>query len=494
MPKFSISSLLTITTVIAFGIAIGVAYRQKQSMVQQRDELRSLSSRLQVVNEDQLTSAEMPRVADDFHSWNVHVPDGQAYELRLGIGEVSEYGIPPVAGSVPISAGQHRVTLYTGDSRGEEFQYVVYLDGEQVIEKSMGSEWMPNGWSSSSGMSWPREPVLPPVPLHLTARSYTPQRDFGNDYFNGQSDNWVSRLGFRLWIDQPDRSYEPASPFIGFTNDSKYYGIGLRDGLRYGIMSRGSYEWTFTRPSLDATEPVLRIAAEFFAGDDTILSSQTPSFQSWQLRNEAIGEDSLNWQPDPAQTVYSAFLHAICNGLDMPPPVVEMQWDTGRSDEVGLRLAETPANDRITRWRLRVLDGTKFLWRELQLGDRKIDADQVRDQNASAAAGEVVSLDIERSAEHNVRIQWRAAETLPLQIVQRKQDRYAGLELYRGLPMTAGIEIPAALNPTLAVKLVTEDPNAPAREFPEGPVFDEVQVDLEAAGPDWIWLKVKSKE
>ncbi len=52
-------------------------------------------------------------------------------------------GGPPSTQSVPVSAGQHRVTLYSGDSPDEQFRFVVYLDGQVVIEKTMGRNWMP---------------------------------------------------------------------------------------------------------------------------------------------------------------------------------------------------------------------------------------------------------------------------------------------------------------------------------------------------------------
>ncbi len=492
--RFSLRNLLTLTALIAVGTAVSLAFRKNRSMLQQRDELLSLSSRLQVDNEDELASSEMPRVADDFHSWNVHVPNGQDYELRLGMGAVSENGIPPIVGGVRIPAGRHRVTLHTGDSPSEEFRYVVYVDGKQAFEKKMGSAWIPGGWSSASGMGWPREPNLSPAPLQLSAKSYKSKLDFGKgNYFNGQSDDYVTRKGYRLWIDQSDRTYQPASPFMGFGHNPKYQGIGLRDGLRYKSSNRPPYEWTFTRPNLNTNDPVLRIAAEFFASDGTILSSQTQSFQSWQLCNDARGENALNWQADPAQSVYSAFLQAKLQSGDAPQPVVEMKWEAGSRDEVGLRIADTPANDRVSQWRLRILDGTKHLWRELQIGDRRIDADKAMDKAATKPSDGSVRLDLGNSATEDTRLQWQTNETLPLQILERRQKRYAGMGLYKGLPLTLGIQIPVALKPTLTVNVVKEAPNAPGNAFPGGAVFDEIQIDLEA-GHDWIWLQAKSKE
>lgn len=494
IPKFSILNLMTFTALIAMGTAVGLAYQLNRSMVQQRDALQSLSSRLQVNNDAELASSELPRVADDFYSWNVHVPSGQDYEVRLGMGAVFENGIPPIASRVRIPAGRHRVTLHTADSPSEEFRYVVYVDGQQAIEKAMGSDWIPGGWSSSSGLSWPRDPTLTPAPLHLFARSYTPKRNFGKrHYFNGQSDGYVTRKGYRLWIDQVDRTYQLASPFMGFANDAQYQGIGLRDGLRYKPNSRPPYEWTFTRPSLDTNDPVLRISAEFFAIDETILSSQTQSFQSWQLRNDARGENALSWQADSAQSVYSAFLQAKHKSGGAPQPVVEMRWEAGRPDEVGLRIADTPANDGVSRWRLRILDGTKHLWRELQIGERTVNADQAIGKDVTKQSSATFALDLGNREAADIRLQWQTDETLPLQISERRQKRYAGMGLYRGLPLTLGIQIPAAMKPILTVKVASESPNAPGNAFPGGAVFDEIQLELEAGEHDWIWLQTKSK-
>lgn len=240
-------------------------------------------------------------------------------------------------------------------------------------------------------------------------------------------------LSYRLWIDQPDRIWTPASPFIGFPGDPPYQGVGLRDGLRYKSSSRPPYHWTFTRPKLNTNDPVLRIAAEFFAEDGTILSSQTQSFQSWQLRNDARGENALGWQADPARSAYTAFLQAKLKSDDAPQPIVEMKWEASRPDEAGLRIADTPANDRVRQWRLRILDGTKHLWRELQIGDRVIKADKVIDDSGAKPSDAAVTLDLGDSTKADTRLRWQTDETLPVQVLERKQKRYAGMGLYKGL-------------------------------------------------------------
>lgn len=485
--RFSLGHLLTFTALMAVGIAVGLAYLKNRSLTKQLDELNSLSSRLIVTNEKELALAAMPSVADDFQSWQVHVPEGRDYELRLGIGAVSERDIPPIVGSVRIPAGQHRVTLYKGATTSEKFRYDVYVDGVAVIEKTMGSDWIPGGWSSASSVSWPRGPSLSSAPLQLTAQGYEPKTEFGSgNYFNRQSDNYVTRLGFRLWIDQADLTYEAGSPFIGFPEDPQVYaGIGLRDGLRYRMTS-SPYEWTFIRPKFATTDSAFRIEAEFFADDGTSLTSQSQSFQAWQIRNAATGTETLRWQDVPSQTTQSAFLHAVSKTGEGLQPVIELKWDAGKPDEVGIRLAETPANDQISRWRLRILDGSHHLWRQLKIGDHpSISPNDVSN-------GGKVELGNEVSA--NFHLRWQTDETLPLQIVERNDKRYFGMGLFRGLPLRLGIQIPASLKPSLTVDVAAQHPSLPETAFPKGSVFNEIDIEFAATEQDWIWLSAEEKK
>lgn len=507
--RFSLRHLLTLTALIALGIAVGLAYRSNRSLTQQRDQLLSLSRRLPVDSEEKLVSAQMPAVADDFDSWRVRVPEGQAYELRLGIGAFSEKGVPPIVGSVPIPAGQHRVTLYAGDSSSDEFRYAVYLDGALVMEKTMGKEWMPHGWSSASGISWPTSSKDSSPPLQLAGRSYKPRQDFeSRHHFNGQSDDYVTRPGYRFWIDRPDRTYQPTSPFMGFAGEPQHLGVGLRDGIRYrasplpyqSAFTR-PYLWAFTRPQLATTLPVLLVEAEFVTTDGTILSSQSQALTSWQLRNAASGPDPLRWQEEPERTTRTAFLHAISKSGDGLQPVVEMQWDVSRPDAVGIRLADTPANNPISRWRLRILDGSHHLWRELQVDDRPwitpaeaLAASGVGDESAHKPSKETVELDLGGVAASEIQLQCQTDETLPLQVVERKDNRYTDRQLYQGLPVRVGIAILAASHPKVAVDIFDQQPNVLGTPLPGGPVFHAIRIEMEAIERNWIWLSAKLKE
>lgn len=495
--KISLRHLLYLTAWIAIGVAVGMAYRQHSNLTKKRSELLSVSKRLQIFNEDELVSAPMPNIADGFFSWRVHVPSGRDYELRLGIGEISEKGIPPIVGNVQLSPGQHRITLCKENSVSEKYRYVVYVDGVQAIEKVMGSEWLPSGFSSSRGVNWPSGLQASPAPLQLSAQSYEPRLEFGpQGYFNIQSDDQLTRLGYRLWIDQLDQEYPPASPFLGFPGDPQYLGIGLRDGFRFRV-SKSGFAWDFMRSSFATTDPVLQVEAEFFTEEGKKFSSQ--SLESWQVRNAVTGSEALRWKEDPAQTVYSAFLHAKSSSSGDLQPVVEMRWDATKLDAIGFRLADTPANAQIIQWRLRILDGTHHLWREFQAGDgaRVTPAEAITqsdklEEGSKKPASRIAALNLGNQSKPNVELHWKTDEKLPLQIVERRGNRYSGLELYQGLPLSFGMQIPKALNPGLAIEVVDQHPSVADADFPGGPVFHAIRIDVQATTHDWIWLSATS--
>ncbi len=374
-PKFSLGNLLIVTALIAVGIAVGMAYRKNRDLAHQIEQLKAISVSTQFVNSDKLVATSMANIAPNFQSWQVNVPEGSDYLLQFGIGTVSTNAVPPVADTVKLTSGQHRVTLYTGVNSDEQNRFLLYLDGKQVIEKTMGKDWLPFGWASAGSLSWIRHSLSSAEPIQLDSRYYEPKYDFGPEYyFNGHTDEYVSRPGFRLWIDQPNRTYPPASPFMGFPNDPQYMGIGMRDGLRLHSSTTVPYQWSFTRPSLASSSSLFAIETEFFADDGTSLTRKSQSFAAWQIRNAAEGTDVLQWKDDAQQTTQSAFLHAnfyptVGTNNNELRPVLEFKWDLTKPDEVGMRLADTPANNRINRWRIRIAQGSQHLWRELRMGN-----------------------------------------------------------------------------------------------------------------------------
>ena len=61
-----------------------VAYRNHETLNQTRAALLSLSSRLDVIDEDELAYVALPGVANDFETWEVHVLPRTGVRVAIG--------------------------------------------------------------------------------------------------------------------------------------------------------------------------------------------------------------------------------------------------------------------------------------------------------------------------------------------------------------------------------------------------------------------------
>lgn len=486
--------MLALTAIIAVWLAAMLAFRANARLTQKRTDLLALSSRLHVVDRARLESVAYPPVAKDVRTWEVHVPDGKSFELRFGVATVSQAGMPEPYERIPIGPGRHRITLRTADHPDDEYRFTVFVDGQSVIDETMGRQWMPDGWAQASGLNPPADMPGEAAPmLHLAGESYTPRTNYeSNTYFNGQSDDWVSHPGYRLWIDQAEQTYPPASPFIGFANQPTYQGIGLRDGLRYRAARSKQYEWTFPRPASQASQPVLTIAPEFFVGEQMVLSDQTKEFAWWHLRNESQGKDGLAWQRDPTSTTYSAFLHADVESADATEPVVELRWDASRPHGIGIRLPKIPANEDLTKWRLRITGGTSHLWRLLDVGEQQLDVRTSFSNTAPELSSDPLPLQLDSQSDDPYSIRWRTDVALPLQMLERSKNNanaYRGMSLFQGMPVAFEAEMVAPLQPQVKIVRAQKRSDNPSVSIPGGPVIEELQIELDATTGDFIWLR-----
>ncbi|MEM8734600.1 MAG: hypothetical protein AAGG44_10285 [Planctomycetota bacterium] len=478
-PRASLLSLLTLTALMALAFAIGLAVRKQHALKTQREGLLAVSRQLIVEDEDRLAASSLVATASDFSSWQVYVPEGREYEVYLGVGDVGFEKVPPIQDTFSISAGMHRITFRSRDRTKYDFQYDVYLDGEKRIERVMGKEWMPNGWSSASGIGWPEMEDRPEAPMQLAARSYQPKHDFGRDrYFHGQGDSSVTRLGYRLWIDEKNQSYPEASPFLV----SLFEG-GLSDGLRYKLANQ-QWEWQFFRPSLEGSSPVIQVSPEFVLADGKVISNPSQDYGGWVI-DQSRREDAPDLTNENFLYLVGSKLGAYVAAENSP--VIEMKWDVDKPDAVGIRLAEVPENERIERWTLRIQGGSEHLWRKLVFADTAIDT--VGDK---LAAGDM-QLDLSSGSNESAMLWWHATETLPLQIVSDENEAYSNLGLYDGLAVMQGLEVPVDNNFRVTATIATEIPGEVGVAFPGGAIMEEIQIEIDGTTRDWIWLYAKAR-
>lgn len=239
---------LQLTALIAVGISVELAYREKLRLERHKASL-ARSSPLLIDNEEQFGSARLPRIASGFQSWDIHAPAGNAYELYLGVGDVAYDIIATIIDSVPVSSGRHRITLRAQDSPGDEFHFAVYVDGIEKLSAKMGRSWLPNGWVRTSDLRLPRKLESARAPMQLAGICHKPKYEFGSGREDLQ-DSSITRRGYRLWIDHADQSYPSPSDLFQLSSRSSIQSIGIRDGLRF--QDSKDWQWYFLRPSLES--------------------------------------------------------------------------------------------------------------------------------------------------------------------------------------------------------------------------------------------------
>ncbi len=484
-------------TAIVAAWTSAVVSRQKLSPLEaQRDTLARMTTRLESGD----LIKPLPQVASDFNSYNVYIPEGKPRELRFFCGGVSQAGLPPEFESAPLSSGIHQIVFREQDGRNEGYRFRAYVDGELVLDKSMGQDWMPLGWTQASSLNM-RE--TSPSCLPLIGKQYLPLVIYEKyNYFNGSQDQWATWLGYQLWIDDVGRTPEPINDFVGLFDRSYEQSIGLRNGPRISNPS-----WTpsigleFNHPAARCYASFLTIVPEFIVNGAVLTSAKTNGPSAWKLSRSPDQIEELKWDYGSNIQTRSVFLHATATLAGKISPVIELQWTKDRPNDVGLRLPAVAANAQVKRWRLRSIEGVKHLWRMIEHGNQSID---IRKFNGSAdtdsettnAATNQVAIPFDSLDQRPQSLKWRTDIPLPLQIHQRTSadsEALKDINVYKGLPFQFEYEVPTSAAPK-AWAISQDNDSFFKTPIPGGRVIDEVVIELNANDPSWTWLRLEPLE
>jgi len=475
--RFSLSGILVAIAAAAVWAAASNLHLENLELRRNRDALKQLARRLRVSDPTELARTIWPKVADNYETYEIFIPDGQSYDLHLAVGVLTKDSLPIPDETFSIGAGRHRVTTYVEDSLEEGYHITIYVDGEVVIDKSIDSQWMPKGWNSAEAIRWTTPPPDPKQEMQLQAVQYSPHSEF--ELFGLGNDQFMSMPGYRIWIDASNVDHQTASPFIGRNATEPESLIGLRDGLRYQRPFGDDYEWSFTCPMLAVTSPVIRLNAEFMVNGESVLSKNTVGFQGWRtLRVADSGDTGLRMQ-----------LKAELATQQTVQPVVELLWDLKRPDSVGLRVPDVQANRVLDSLRLRIENRPNHLWREISTGKGWRD---VR-QDIQVASNGTAPLELSGDSA-TVSFRWRTDYRVPLQYLGQPGHGlgvYYGLSQYPGLPTEFALEIPTALAPKLEIETTDQHPAINIKEMPDGRFIEAIVLDVDATLGEWIWLTVK---
>ena len=146
--QWNIATLLLLMAVV--GVWTGY-FRMKSEtarMDAELDSLRQLARELVVNDPNQYAIVERHEEWYGDHVWDVHIPDGSLYLLKLATREIDPKNFPETEHFVELAAGQHVISLEKTLS-GKDMSARAIVDGELAVGVSESGDWSPE-----DGFSW----------------------------------------------------------------------------------------------------------------------------------------------------------------------------------------------------------------------------------------------------------------------------------------------------------------------------------------------------
>jgi len=110
-PRFSLRTLLLLTTIVALGVAL---WRVGSEVVPLRVEVRKLRNELGILQIDESEKIYAIRVEandDQLHKFRVYLPKGKQYSVNYAYSGIPIEGQPASAGSQNVEAGEYLITV-----------------------------------------------------------------------------------------------------------------------------------------------------------------------------------------------------------------------------------------------------------------------------------------------------------------------------------------------------------------------------------------------
>ena len=496
--RFSLRYLIVFTTIVAIWASAFLARQKLPALQSHRDNWAGIatygnSTSVFVENTDCFETC-----SPDFQPYEVYIPEGEPRELRFFCGDVSEAGLPPAFESFPLSCGHHQIIFWEQDNLKKGYRFRVYVDDVLVINKSMGKEWMPLGWSQSSSFELKRASRSC---SKLTAKRYIPIEPARNNflrrtYRKRNRERFTSSPGYQLCIDEVGRPPQTISNFfeMDFQSDEKTIGF-LKGPILLMSPNSSSLDLSFYHPIARDTS-LFTLEPEFIVADEDAVIGKTGEPVSWKLSGSADQIEDLKWQDDSANQSRLAFLHATPVIAGKLSPVIELKWTSKRPKDIGLRLPAVPANASITRWRLNCKEGVRHLWQTVESGELLFDISEFDELAATnpetAKAGLTrIAIPLAKPNKGIQSMQCRAnvSERFSFKLISANPQIPAKKYRYNGDPFQFGFEFSASA--AAKVWAISENKITILNKIPVlgGRVIEQLIVELDATDPSWVWLR-----
>jgi hypothetical protein len=138
--QWNLKTLLLLMAAIATWTAYICTTRLNQHLRSEVGTLRDLAGELVVTNAKQFAIVNSPDQWFDDFRWDVYLPPGSQYVIKLGTRELDETGIPEATQEVQLSPGRYQVHLEQVQ-RDNYCEINVEVDGHVVISDRESRTW-----------------------------------------------------------------------------------------------------------------------------------------------------------------------------------------------------------------------------------------------------------------------------------------------------------------------------------------------------------------
>ena len=137
--RFSIFTILIAVACCAIWIANSSLTREKVRLESQLRRIAETFDGLIVIHPDRLAAVQRQPFRDE-RIWDVYIPPGHEFDLRLATEQIHDEGLPPNFETVSLPPGRHEIELRRADPPGRT-ELQILVDGRTVISISEDANW-----------------------------------------------------------------------------------------------------------------------------------------------------------------------------------------------------------------------------------------------------------------------------------------------------------------------------------------------------------------
>ena len=205
--QWSLTTLLLFTAAIAAWVGWRQVSAQSQQLRREIETMQRLQRKLIVTDSQKYAVIELLENWYDEDRWDVHLPAGHKYLLKLATHGIHDQELPTAGEETSIPPGRHTLEVLTRElSDSQQWEIVVKVDERPALSITEPKDWKTTG--SSDNVGYESQQELPvDKPLIIKRRRHTVRQPNGNS-----TTPQGPASGILLWIESSAIASKDKSP------------------------------------------------------------------------------------------------------------------------------------------------------------------------------------------------------------------------------------------------------------------------------------------